>query len=113
MESIKLVLVKKGQDDHVIHFRRRRIDPSTYTLIYSEGERQHWVKTEDAEGLYNYIQCVLHLLSLDDDPYEHVQLVIPAAPMIFLPVFHLKYPETYNRIVDLVYNTIQKFPATF
>jgi hypothetical protein len=101
---------RSGNQDDTI--KVTKLGENSVRVVYTE-------KTDDGSTIdvmtFNYHQllCYLHrvffLLSLDDDPFQSMQLILPGHPMSLVPVAEIK--KHAPMILELVMSVCLTWPA--
>lgn len=92
---------KNGAGDDVIRISRPNIDSSRFRLSYddetSNAPRPREMYLTENEVL-EYVGTLINSLTLDKDPFEHFQIMPPAAPSIQFDIPDLKSPAVQQAI---------------
>lgn len=97
---------KNGDGDDVIRISRSNIDSSRFRVSYddetSNATRPREMYLSESEVM-EYIDTLITGLSLDKDPFDHFQIMPPAAPSIQFDIADLKNPA----VQQAIYSTLQ------
>ena len=84
---------KNQQGDDVIRISRSNLDSSRFRLTY-EDETSHMNRPREMYltemEVMEYVGTLINGLSLDKDPFDHFQIMPPAAPSIQFDIADLK-----------------------
>jgi hypothetical protein len=94
---------RESQKDDVIRIFKATDDDDLYNILFSDNESniQHHIRCASRQHVLNYISSSLRLLRFDHDPYENVQVQIPAGPSILLN------PKVPIRVRETIYDCIE------
>ena len=106
------VLRKNSKKDNVIYItKQHKLFDEHYTIKYSDKQDSYVTSTKDVtrEGVLNYLSTVLRLLAVDTQPFESVQLTVPNAPTVMLPIDMDSYSRTL--FYDAVESVMDNWPV--
>ena len=91
-----------------------RIDPSTdlYRVTYVDMHsniKSTFVCTSSA--VIDYVENMLTLLRMDDDPFEAVQMSSPAYPTCYVKIPYLTH-DKIEHFMHVLRNTFSRWPTT-
>ena len=104
---IELRVIPDGttkEKDHMIHIKKQqKLFEEHYTLRYKDGVDGFNSITKDMtrRQVIHYLSTMFRLIAVDTDPNQHIQLSLPNAPTVMLPV----QMNSYTR--DLVYDAVE------
>ena len=94
----------KKDKDHIIHIKKQqKLFEEHYTVSYKDGldGLSTVTKNMTRSQVLHYLSTTFRLLSVDTAPEQHIQLSLPNAPTVFLPIKN----DSYTR--DLVYDAVE------
>lgn len=104
--SFRIVLTRKdlnSKHDDVIHVVVDSYDE--FTVKYTDknsSSKASFTMHFDWYDLLDYFGSLQHMLSLDVEPFEQIQVQIPGFPLIALTPYLFGQEETYDTFVDSV-----------
>ena len=101
---------KTAKSDDIIKIRSYTdVDTELYQIEYKDpqsdtqsGVVHHSSEWMSGEELDTYLDSLFTLLSRDDDPFEHFQIMAPGFPCILLKVEDLKKPRVRQSIHNVL-----------
>jgi len=98
-----------AQDDTI---KVTKLGENSVRVVYTE-KTEDGLTTDVMTFTYHQLLCYLHraffLLSLDDDPFQSMQVVLPGYPMSLIPVAEIK--KHVPTILELVMSVCLTWPA--
>ena len=98
-----------AQDDTI---KITKLGENSVRVVYTE-KTDDGLTTDVMTFTYHQLLCYLHraffLLSLDDDPFQSMQVVLPGYPMSLIPVAEIK--KHMPMILELVMSVCLTWPA--
>ena len=90
-----------GEDDKVMI--RKADDDDLYNIVFmdSSANIRHKVRYVSREQVINYVSSSLRLMRYDADPYDNIQIFIPAGPTVLLN------PRTTIQIRETIYDCLE------
>jgi len=104
--------VNEESRDDVLTILPSRTIPSVYDLTYTDelcSIKNKFSSVED--GVFDYVNSLFDLLTVDTDPFRSVQVTFPGFPSIMLDTPHLKDRNVQRGIKRMLYATLRCFPA--
>ncbi len=94
--------------DHLLRIKRNK---ECFMWWWSEENRQktQFIEFKNGAAVLKALERMFHLLSWDVDPYENIQVVVPAYPMILLKVAELK--ETWPTLQPFLEDIFENWPV--
>ncbi len=97
IQFIRNVNKTKSDDSAIIE----NIDVDKFQIIYTDAEVNRKMSfSTDGAGVFRWIRRTLNLLESDADPFQCIQLNVPAMPSILLRVADIH--SNYHTILDAV-----------
>lgn len=116
--AIEIRFLRTGSDGRVMPntaddlLRITKLGENSVRVVYTERGRDGPtvdVSQFNYHQLIGYLYRVFWLLSLDDDPFDFVNLAIPGYPVILFKVASIK--ENMQHIMELMLNTCHAWPS--
>ena len=111
--SLQIRFIRKGVPDPSRDdiLKVTKVGENSLRLVYSERNAYDtftdYLHVSYAQFIA-YIYRTILLLTLDEDPFQSVQLFVPAYPTLLLSVGALK--ENTGNILEMITNTISNWP---
>jgi len=102
--SFRLILTREGQDSSkddviVVHVE----DYNTFRVHYKDKlSNSCHLSYYDWDELCQYLDSMRHLLAVDNDPFDTIQLQVPGFPCISLKPRTFKKEETYEVFSNVI-----------
>ena len=113
--QIEILLLRKNQknDDKILIKKYNRLFEESYSVTYMDransAKRFTYLSANmTRQQVLDYLSTTLRLLAVDEEPYSNVQLNLPGAPPVMLPIDMDSY--TRNLFYDSVENTMNAWP---
>ncbi len=89
-----------GKDDVM---RIRKVNDDEYKIIFEDRESnlRYKIASTSKEHIFNYLGSTLRLMRYDVDPYDKIQVFIPAGPSVLLD------PKTTMQMRETLYDCIE------
>ena len=104
-DCFRIVLTRKNLDsnhDDVIRVTVNSFDDFTVRYTDKDSNKSSFEMTFDWHGLIGYLDSLKHMLSLDIEPFDDVQLQVPGFPVVALTPYMFGQQETYDIFVGVV-----------
>lgn len=115
---VKIHLVRTAasteNNDDIIKIRKN-ISAGEFELYYSDANENgasnyiHTLRTTEESDLTDHLYLLFKTLSIDEDPFLHVQLTLPAMPRVIVSVHKLKDTYYCDHFMSLIKNALTQF----
>ena len=108
--SFRIILTRDGKDSsqddvivvHVEDYDSFRVDYNDRLSVHSYRDYYDW------DGLCQYLTSMRHLLSVDADPFDTIQLQVPGFPCVSLKPRTFNKDETYDTFFGVVESYVNR-----
>jgi hypothetical protein len=111
---VRIIFMRTGKRDEEIRIYNTDNwygrDTDTYRVTFTPTATQTFTFHMTSRGIESYIETLLQSLSVDQDPYEHVQVTTAAYPSILYDAADLNSRVLHHSILDLVLSTLKMCP---
>lgn len=111
--QIEIIVTKKNskQDCQILIKKQDKLFEEHYSLSYTDKGDGFHTKSRNMTRtqILNYLSSTLRLLSVDEEPFEGVQVTLPNAPSVLLPINMDSYSRTL--IYDAVEGVMDNWPV--
>ena len=100
--TLRFIRDDDKENDDVLKILRK--DKDTMSVVFNDGEAVHKnrVRNLSRDDVLSYLSNVLRLVSVDEAPYKHVQLLAPNMPTVLISPHNLT-----SQIRDLLYDAVE------
>ncbi len=105
---------KHANDDMIVISKNTRLFEETYALTYKDCADKKSRKTFVAKDMtrsqvFDYLSTTLRILAVDEEPFSSIQLMVPNAPSVMLPIDMDSYSRTL--VYDAVESVMDAWPV--
>lgn len=113
--SLGIVFVRdinNSKKDDVITINPHKSSARMFQVEYRDSQnklRNDNVCTE--EEVFDFVDNMFNLLTIDEDPFNYVQLTAPMFPTILLKTYRLSDYPIRESVMSVVKNTVRNWPS--